>query len=146
MVKRESRGIELRPERERTHLDHRRHAPRDRGQARLKWRDSALVLSPPAERLALRNAHSKCVSTAMTRCNESPKLDMCRPRLTRCANCRVCSGSVQRGLRAEASSLRSSATAEDGSAEAGLSAIRPRGARRARVTPVGPDGGKTLLR
>jgi hypothetical protein len=45
---------------------------------------------------------------------------------------RVSSGSVQRGSRAEAT------------AEAGLSVIRPRGDRSARVTSVRPDDGKIL--
>jgi hypothetical protein len=59
-----------------------------------------------------------CVSTALTRCNESPNIRYVWLKMTRC----VVSGSVQRGL----------------------SAIRPAGRGFDTAAPVRPDGGKTL--
>jgi hypothetical protein len=59
--------------RARTEQDHCRHVARDRGQARLKWRNRDLVLAPRAK-LGREPVGSEgsCVFVAMTRCNESP--------------------------------------------------------------------------
>jgi hypothetical protein len=56
-----------------TEQDHCAHVPRDRGQARLKWANRDLVLAARA-RLGDEPVGSRVggVSTALTRCNESP--------------------------------------------------------------------------